>query len=148
MSTPVNPLNQAKAAAALEIPPDEFLSGLESFQRAAAAQGTASAPLARATVIRLLKLAGDERSAATWEQVVERYYDIPVGALGRSIEQAQLVQGFGARGKALADRERELLEEIARLKREYEPAPEAAPNPWGKQFCGGIGAAFERNWRR
>lgn len=34
--------------------------------------------------------------------------------------------------------------EIAELRAKYEPDPPPAPNPWGKMFRGGIGAAIER----
>jgi hypothetical protein len=37
-----------------------------------------------------------------------------------------------------------LVAEIKALKAKYEPAPEPAPNPWGKMFRGGIGSAIER----
>ena len=38
----------------------------------------------------------------------------------------------------------ELVAELLALKAKYEPAPEPAPNPWGKMFVGGVGSAIER----
>lgn len=38
-----------------------------------------------------------------------------------------------------------LAAEIKALKAKYEPAPEPAPNPWGKMFRGGVGSAIERS---
>lgn len=53
---------------------------------------------------------------------------------------AQLSQAL-----SLSDRENVLLtEELLRLKAKYEPDPPPAPNPWGRMFKGGVGAAIER----
>jgi hypothetical protein len=100
-------------------------------------------------VIRLLLLSGAKREADSWHRVHERGYDLAAEAVYRSVEQAQAVVGLRDIGKSLADREHELLAEIARLKGKYEPenAQVIGPNPWGKSFAGGIGAAYERDWR-
>lgn len=47
-------------------------------------------------------------------------------------------------GAVLANVCKSLQSELLRLKAKYEPDPPPAPNPWGKMFRGGVGAAIER----